>query len=101
MPPLPPLREVIARHGLAARKGLGQHFLFDENLTRRIVRGAGALSGHTAIEIGPGLGGLTRALVASEAREGVAVEIDTRRSDECRGGTECVSQGRSRCLAYI
>ena len=59
----PPLREVIARHGLAARRSLGQHFLLDENLTRRIVRAAGPLTGRHVVEIGPGPGGLTRALL--------------------------------------
>ncbi|MFN4091099.1 MAG: 16S rRNA (adenine(1518)-N(6)/adenine(1519)-N(6))-dimethyltransferase RsmA [Alphaproteobacteria bacterium] len=78
VPPLPPLRDVIARHGLGARKGLGQHFLFDENLTGRIVREAGPLADHTAIEIGPGPGGLTRALLRSEAQAVLAVEIDAR-----------------------
>ena len=77
-PALPPLREVIARHGLAARKALGQHFLLDENLTGRIVRAAGDLSGRTVIEIGPGPGGLTRALLAANPREVVAVELDAR-----------------------
>jgi 16S rRNA (adenine1518-N6/adenine1519-N6)-dimethyltransferase len=75
---LPPLRTVIARHGLAARKGLGQHFLLDLNLTARIARAAGALAGVGVIEVGPGPGGLTRALLATEAREVVAVERDPR-----------------------
>ena len=56
---LPPLREVIERHGLAAKKSLGQNFLFDLNLTRRIARAAGALEGFTIVEVGPGPGGLT------------------------------------------
>ncbi|MBV8398669.1 MAG: hypothetical protein JOZ17_08005, partial [Acetobacteraceae bacterium] len=60
---LPPLREVIARHGLGARKSLGQHFLLDGNLTDRIVRQAGDLGGRHVLEIGPGPGGLTRALL--------------------------------------
>ena len=75
---LPPLREVIARHGLATRKSLGQHFLLDLNLTRRIVRAAGPLAGVTVIEIGPGPGGLTRALLESDAAAVVAVERDRR-----------------------
>jgi 16S rRNA (adenine1518-N6/adenine1519-N6)-dimethyltransferase len=75
---LPPLREVIARHGLAARHSLGQHFLLDRNLTDRIVREAGPLAGMTVIEIGPGPGGLTRSLLASEARRVIAVERDER-----------------------
>ena len=75
---LPPLREVIAQHELAARKALGQHFLCDLNLTRRIVECAGDLSGVTAIEIGPGPGGLTRALVESNAAKIFAVEKDRR-----------------------
>lgn len=75
---LPPLRAVIAEYGLAARKSLGQHFLLDLNLTARIARAAGDLSGRTAIEIGPGPGGLTRALLATEARCVVAVERDRR-----------------------
>ena len=78
MADLPPLREVIARHGLAARKGLGQHFLLDGNLTRKIARAAGDLRGATAIEIGPGPGGLTRALLEGPARRVVAVERDRR-----------------------
>ena len=75
---LPPLREVIARHGLAARKALGQNFLFDLNLTRRIARAAGPLDGCTVIEIGPGPGGLTRALLLEGARHVVAIERDDR-----------------------
>ncbi|QIG50689.1 16S rRNA (adenine(1518)-N(6)/adenine(1519)-N(6))-dimethyltransferase RsmA [Nordella sp. HKS 07] len=75
---LPPLREVIARHGLDARKGLGQNFLFDLNLTRRIARSAAPLSASTVVEIGPGPGGLTRALLLEGARKIVAVEKDTR-----------------------
>jgi 16S rRNA (adenine1518-N6/adenine1519-N6)-dimethyltransferase len=74
----PPLREVIARHGLAARRALGQHFLLDGNLTQRIVRAAGALAGRHVVEIGPGPGGLTRALLASEADSVTVVEIDRR-----------------------
>ena len=78
MPELPPLREVIARYGLAARRGLGQHFLLDANLTARIVRQAGDLHGRHVVEVGPGPGGLTRALLASEAASVTAVEIDPR-----------------------
>jgi len=74
----PPLREVIARHGLAARRALGQHFLLDGNLTQRIVRAAGALGGRHVVEIGPGPGGLTRALLASDAAGVTVVEIDRR-----------------------
>ncbi|MCA3554112.1 16S rRNA (adenine(1518)-N(6)/adenine(1519)-N(6))-dimethyltransferase RsmA [Aestuariivirga sp.] len=75
---LPPLREVIARHGLAARKALGQNFLFDLNLTRRIARAAGPLEGFTVIEIGPGPGGLTRALLTEGATKIIAIERDER-----------------------
>jgi 16S rRNA (adenine1518-N6/adenine1519-N6)-dimethyltransferase len=77
-PPLPPLREVIARHGLSARRALGQHFLLDINLTGRIARAAGDLSQGTVIEVGPGPGGLTRALLAAGATRVVAIERDTR-----------------------
>ena len=75
---LPPLRDVIARHGLAARRSLGQHFLLDLNLTGRIARAAGDLSQGTVIEIGPGPGGLTRALLENGAAQVVAVERDER-----------------------
>jgi 16S rRNA (adenine1518-N6/adenine1519-N6)-dimethyltransferase len=75
---LPPLREVIARHGLAAKKALGQNFLFDLNLTRRIARAAGPLEGFTVIEIGPGPGGLTRALLMEGATNVIAIERDDR-----------------------
>src|SRR5579863_7078352 len=75
---LPPLREVIARHGLMAKKSLGQNFLFDLNLTRRIARAAGPLEGVAVVEIGPGPGGLTRALLAEGARKVIAIERDAR-----------------------
>jgi 16S rRNA (adenine1518-N6/adenine1519-N6)-dimethyltransferase len=75
---LPPLRDVIRRHGLAARKSLGQNFLLDLNLTARIARAAGPLDGITVVEIGPGPGGLTRALLALGAAKVVAVERDER-----------------------
>lgn len=75
---LPPLREVIAQLGLSARKSLGQNFLFDLNLTRRIAREAGPLQGRLVVEVGPGPGGLTRALLAEGAARVVAIERDER-----------------------
>lgn len=75
---LPPLREVIRRHGLSARKSLGQNFLLDLNLTTRIARAGGDLDDVTVVEIGPGPGGLTRALLAAGARRVVCVERDER-----------------------
>ncbi len=74
---LPPLRDVVARHGLDAKKTLGQNFLFDLNLTARIARAAGAGPEVTIVEIGPGPGGLTRALLAAGARV-IAIERDAR-----------------------
>ncbi len=77
-PRLPPLREVIARYGLAARRKLGQHFLLDGNLTDRIARAAGDLKIGTIFEIGPGPGGLTRSLLRAGAAKVVAIERDER-----------------------
>lgn len=95
---LPPLREVIARHGLSARRRLGQHFLLDLNLTRRIARAAGEIASGTVVEVGPGPGGLTRALLLEGARHLVAIERDER----CVAAlTELVqaSSGRLKVLA--
>ncbi|MEH6950331.1 16S rRNA (adenine(1518)-N(6)/adenine(1519)-N(6))-dimethyltransferase RsmA [Nitrobacter sp. NHB1] len=75
---LPPLRDVIRRHALSARKSLGQNFLLDLNLTARIARAAGPLQDATVIEVGPGPGGLTRALLAMGARQVIAIERDAR-----------------------
>ncbi|MGP9811072.1 16S rRNA (adenine(1518)-N(6)/adenine(1519)-N(6))-dimethyltransferase RsmA [Rhodopseudomonas sp. NSM] len=75
---LPPLRDVIKRHDLAAKKSLGQNFLLDLNLTARIARAAGPLEEVTVVEIGPGPGGLTRALLATGARRVIAIERDER-----------------------
>jgi len=75
---LPPLRDVIAAHGLSARKALGQNFLMDLNLTGRIARRAGDLRNSDVLEIGPGPGGLTRALLSEGARHVVAIERDAR-----------------------
>jgi 16S rRNA (adenine1518-N6/adenine1519-N6)-dimethyltransferase len=75
---LPPLRDVIAAHGLAAKKSLGQNFLLDFNLTRKIARAAGPLDGAVIYEVGPGPGGLTRALLAEGAARVIGVERDRR-----------------------
>ncbi|QKD04601.1 16S rRNA (adenine(1518)-N(6)/adenine(1519)-N(6))-dimethyltransferase RsmA [Mesorhizobium loti] len=75
---LPPLRDVIERHGLQAKKALGQNFLLDLNLTGKIARSAGDLTNTAVIEVGPGPGGLTRALLSNGARRVVAVERDER-----------------------
>jgi 16S rRNA (adenine1518-N6/adenine1519-N6)-dimethyltransferase len=75
---LPPLREVVAAHGLDAKKSLGQNFLFDLNLTGRIARAAGPLAGVVVVEVGPGPGGLTRALLAEGAKKVIAIERDER-----------------------
>ena len=75
---LPPLRAVIERHGLATKKSLGQNFLLDLNLTGRIARACGDISRATVIEVGPGPGGLTRALLMHGARRVVAIERDER-----------------------
>lgn len=81
---LPPLREVIARHGLAAKKALGQNFLLDLNLTGKVARTAGDLGEMIVIEVGPGPGGLTRALLLHGARKVIAIERDER----CRSALE-------------
>src|SRR5882672_11387063 len=90
---LPPLRETIARHGLDARKRLGQHFLLDLNLTRRIARSAQPLNQGTVIEVGPGPGGLTRALLLEGATRVVAIEVDPR-AIEALHELQAVADGR-------
>ena len=75
---LPPLREVIAQHGLSARKALGQNFLLDLNLTSKIARQAGDLQGVSVLEVGPGPGGLTRSLLAEGAKRVLVIEKDAR-----------------------
>jgi 16S rRNA (adenine1518-N6/adenine1519-N6)-dimethyltransferase len=75
---LPPLREVVRKHGLLAKKSLGQNFLFDLNLTGRIARAAGPLENATIVEVGPGPGGLTRALLGHGAAKVIAIERDER-----------------------
>ena len=75
---LPRLSEVVAAHGLEPRKALGQNFLFDLNLTRKIARAGGPLEGVAVVEIGPGPGGLTRALISEGAAKVIAVERDSR-----------------------
>jgi len=93
---LPPLREVIAQLGLSARKALGQNFLFDLNLTRRIAR-EGLLDGVTVVEIGPGPGGLTRALLAEGAGRVVAIERDER----CLPALEAISRAYPGRLSVV
>jgi 16S rRNA (adenine1518-N6/adenine1519-N6)-dimethyltransferase len=85
---LPPLGEVIRSLHLSARKGLGQNFILDLNLTRRIARAAGPLAGRTVVEIGPGPGGLTRALLLEGAEHIIAVERDER----CRPALEAIAE---------
>ena len=85
---LPPLREVIRAFDLAAKKSLGQNFILDLNLTRRIARAAGSLEGRTVVEVGPGPGGLTRALLLEGAARVIAVERDER----TRGALEMIAQ---------
>jgi 16S rRNA (adenine1518-N6/adenine1519-N6)-dimethyltransferase len=75
---LPPLRDIIAHYGLMAKRGLGQNFLLDLNITLKIARACGSLAGKNVIEVGPGPGGLTRALLMSEAKTVHAVERDDR-----------------------
>lgn len=95
--PLPPLREVIAAHGLAAKKSLGQNFLLDLNLTRRIARAAGPLQDTAFYEVGPGPGGLTRALLAEGAVRIIAVERDRR----CIAALEEIAAAYSGRLAIV
>ena len=90
---LPPLRETISAHGLDARKQLGQHFLLDLNLTRRIARSAAPLHEGTIIEVGPGPGGLTRALLMEGAGRLVAIEVD-RRAIAALGELQQAADGR-------
>ncbi len=81
---MPPLRETIAQYRLDARRKLGQHFLLDENLTAKIARQAGDLAGRHVIEVGPGPGGLTRALLDTDAARVTAIELDPRAAEAMR-----------------
>lgn len=94
---LPPLRDVIAEYGLAAKKALGQNFLLDLNITMKIAQTAGPLDGTTVLEIGPGPGGLTRALLASGAKRVVAIERDER----CLSALQDISAASSNQLAVV
>ncbi len=94
---LPSLRDVIAQHGLGARKSLGQHFLLDLNLTRRIAREAGDLEGVCVVEVGPGPGGLTRALLDTNARAVLAIEKDPR----CLEALQVLAERSNRRLRLI
>jgi 16S rRNA (adenine1518-N6/adenine1519-N6)-dimethyltransferase len=94
---LPPLRDVIAQYGLRALKAYGQHYLLDLNLTRRIARAGGDLSAGTTIEVGPGPGGLTRALLAEGAARLVAIERDRR----CLGALEDLAAAYPERLAIV
>lgn len=85
IPALPPLREVIKTYGLGAKKSLGQHFLLDTNLTNRIARAAGDLTGHHVVEIGPGPGGLTRSILAQAPALLTVIERDQRCIDALSG----------------
>src|SRR5215510_9900226 len=85
---LPTLGSVVRTLGLSARKSLGQHFLLDLNLTRRIARAAGPLEGRTVVEVGPGPGGLTRALLLEGAGRVIAVERDER----CRPALDAIGE---------
>jgi 16S rRNA (adenine1518-N6/adenine1519-N6)-dimethyltransferase len=95
--PLPSLRETIARHGLDARRSLGQHFLLDEGLCRRVAALAGDLAGRHVLEVGPGPGGLTRALLATPAVGVTAVELD-RRAVAALAELEAAHPGRLRVV---
>ena len=94
---LPPLRDVIAEYGLAAKKALAQNFLLDLNITMKIAQTAGPLDGTTVLEIGPGPGGLTRALLASGAKRVVAIERDER----CLSALQDISAASSDRLAVV
>ncbi|MDX2289598.1 MAG: 16S rRNA (adenine(1518)-N(6)/adenine(1519)-N(6))-dimethyltransferase RsmA [Hyphomicrobiaceae bacterium] len=94
---LPPLREVIRAHGLAAKKSLGQNFILDLNLTRRIARLAGSLGGGCVVEVGPGPGGLTRALLMEGAARVIAVERD----DRCLPALEAVASAYDGRLVVV
>jgi 16S rRNA (adenine1518-N6/adenine1519-N6)-dimethyltransferase len=94
---LPPLRDVVKRHGLMARKSLGQHFLCDLNLTQCIAKCAGDINGCTVFEIGPGPGGLTRALLGTKAKILIAIEKD-RRFIAALANVVAASKGRLRVI---
>jgi 16S rRNA (adenine1518-N6/adenine1519-N6)-dimethyltransferase len=94
---LPPLRDVIRELGLTAKKSLGQNFLLDLNLTGRIARSAGPLAGVTIVEIGPGPGGLTRALLTEGAKHVIAIEKDER----CRPALDAISSHFSDRMTII